>query len=222
VVQCNPEKENHSGGDIMISSFDQINEIHIDVLREIANIGSGNAASSLSRMIGHTVDIQIPDIGILGFNEAFEVLGGPETIMVGTLLFLSGGIDGMMMFLLPIDVVCDLVNMLMFTEIKSHEEIDEMGYSVINECSNIMSASFVTAVAEMTDMMIDISPPEATLDMLGSIMSVPSIYFADVGDSLLLMKNELEIEGKKTSANVLLLPDMPSLGKLMTSLGIDL
>ena len=206
----------------MISSFDQINEIHIDVLREIANIGSGNAASSLSRMIGHTVDIQIPDIGILGFNEAFEVLGGPETIMVGTLLFLSGGIDGMMMFLLPIDVVCDLVNMLMFTEIKSHEEIDEMGYSVINECSNIMSASFVTAVAEMTDMMIDISPPEATLDMLGSIMSVPSIYFADVGDSLLLMKNELEIEGKKTSANVLLLPDMPSLGKLMTSLGIDL
>ena len=70
-------------------------------------------------------------------------------------------------------------------------------------------------------MVIDISPPEATLDMLASIMSVPSIYFADIGDSLLLMKNDLEIEGKKTSANVLLLPDMPSLGKLMSSLGID-
>jgi len=111
--------------------------------------------------------------------------------------------------------------MLMFTEITSHEEIDEMGYSVINECSNIMSASFVTAVAEMTDMVIDISPPEATLDMLGSIMSVPSISFADIGDSLLFMKNDLEIDGKKTSANVLLLPDMPSLGKLMASLGID-
>jgi len=205
----------------MIKSFDQINEIHIDVLKEIANIGSGNAASSLSRMIGHTVDIQIPDIGIVGFNEATEILGGPETVMVGTLLFLSEGINGMMMFLLPIDVVCDLVNMLMFTDIKSHEEIDEMGYSVINECSNIMSASFVTAVADMTDLVIDISPPEATLDMLGSIMSVPSIYFADIGDSLLLMKNQLEIEGKTTSANVLLLPDMPSLTKLMNSLGID-
>jgi chemotaxis protein CheC len=141
--------------------------------------------------------------------------------MVGTLLFLSEGINGMMMFLLPIEVVCDLVNMLMATEIKSHEEIDEMGYSVINECSNIMSASFVTAVAEMTDMVIDISPPEATLDMLGSIMSVPSISFADIGDSLLLMKNDLEIAGKKTSANVLMLPDMPSLGRLMNSLGID-
>jgi len=202
-------------------SFDKINEIHIDVLQEIANIGSSNAASSLSRLIGQTVNVQIPKISIKGFNEATETLGGPETVMVGTLLNLSGGINGMMMFLLPIDVVCDLVNMLMFTEIKSHEEIDEMGYSVINECSNIMSASFVTAIADMTGINIDISPPEATLDMLGSIMSVPSIFFADIGDSLLLMKNELEIEGKKTSANVLLLPDMFSLSKLMTSLGIE-
>jgi len=205
----------------MSKSLDNINEIHIDVLTEIANIGSGNAASALSRMIGKKVDIKIPDVEILGFNEAIDTLGGPETVMAGTLLFLAQDIQGMMMFLLPIDVACDLVNMLMFTEIKSHEEIDEMGYSILNECSNIMSASFVTAVAEMTSMVIDISPPEATLDMVGSIMSVPSIYFADIGDSLLLMKNELEIEGKKTSANVLMLPDMPSLEKLMSSLGIE-
>ena len=205
-----------------LSSFSDINEMHIDVLREIANIGSGNAASSLSRMLGSSVNIAIPDIGILGFNEAYEVLGGAEAIMVGTLLMLSGAIEGMMMFLMPIDVVCDLVNMLMGSNISSHEEIDDMGYSVINEVSNIMSASFVTAIADMTDLPVDISPPEAALDMLGSIMSVPSIYFAKMSDTLLLIQNELEIEGKKTSASVLLLPDMPSLEKLMTSLGIEI
>ena len=204
-----------------IKSFEDINAMHIDVLREIANIGSGNAASSLSRMIGHPVNISIPEIGILGFNEAYAALGGPEAIMVGTLLMLREGIDGMIMFLLPIEVVCDLVNMLMFSDIKSHEEIDEIGYSVINEVSNIMSASFVTAISDMTDIFIDISPPEAALDMLGSIMSVPSIYFAKMSDTLLLIQNELEIEGKKTRASVLLLPDMPSLDKLMKSLGID-
>ena len=203
-------------------SFSDMNELHIDVLREIANIGSGNAASSLSRMLGHTVNISIPYIGIKGFSEAADVLGGPEAIMVGTLLMLSGGIDGMMMFLMPIEVVCELVNTLMFTDIKSHEEIDEMGYSVINEVSNIMSASFVAAIADMTDILIDISPPEAALDMLGSIMSVPSIYFAKMSDTLLLIQNELEIGGRKTSASVLLLPDMHSLEKLITSLGIDI
>jgi len=204
-----------------LKSFSDMNDMHIDVLREIANIGSGNAASSLSRMLGRMVNIAIPDIGIKGFNEAYEVLGGPEKIMVGTLLMLSGGISGMMMFLMPIDVVCELVNALMCTDIKSHEEIDEMGYSVINELSNIMSASFITALADMTDLLIDISPPEAALDMLGSIMSVPSIYFAKMSDTLLLIQNELEIEGRKTSASVLLLPDMQSLEKLMTNLGIE-
>lgn len=204
-----------------ITSYHDINEIHIDVLREIANIGSGNSASSLSKMLGHPVDISIPDISIKGFNETYEALGGPEAVMVGTLLMLSGSINGMMMFLLPIDVTCDMVNMLMYTDIKSHEEIDEMGFSAIGEVSNIMSASFVGAISEMTGMPIDISPPEATLDMLGSIMSVPSIYFAHVSDSLLLIQNELEIAGKKARANVIMLPDMESLVKLMKSLGID-
>ena len=202
-------------------SFNQINDMHIDVLREIANIGSGNAASSLSRMLGNPVDISIPEIRIEGFNEATEILGGPEAIMVGTLLFISDGLDGMIMFLLPVNTACDLVNMLCYTDIKSYDEIDEMGFSAINEISNIMAASFITAIADMTSMTIDISPPEATLDMLASIMSVPSIYFAQVSDTILLIQNEMEIEGKKTQASVLLLPDMPSLGKLMTSLGIE-
>ena len=202
-------------------SFDDINDMHIDVLKEIANIGSGNAASSLSRMLDHTVNISIPYIGIKGFNEAYDTFGGADSIMVGTLLFLSNDLQGMIMFLLPVEVACDLVNMLMYTDIKDYCEIDEMGFSAINEISNIMSASFVGALADMSGLSIDISPPEATLDMLGSIMSVPSIYFAKMSDSLLLIQNEMEISGEKTRAGVLLFPDIPSLEKLMKSLGID-
>ena len=205
-----------------LKSFDDINEMHIDVLKEIANIGSGNAASSLSRMLDHQVNVSIPYIGIKGFNESTETLGGPEAVMVGTLLFLAADLQGMMMFLLPIEAACDLVNMLMFTDIKSSEEIDEVGFSAINEISNIMSASFVGALADMSELTIDISPPEATLDMLGSIMSVPSIYFAKMSDSLLLIQTEMEIAGKTTKTSVLLLPDMPSLSKLMESLGIEI
>ena len=204
-----------------ITSFSDINATHIDVLREIANIGSGNAASSLSRMLDHPVNLTIPYIGIKGFNEACTVLGGPEAVMVGTLLFLSEALQGMMMFLLPVETACNLVNMLMYSDIKCYDEIDDIGFSAINEVSNIMSASFVGALADMSELTIDISPPEATLDMLGSIMSVPSIYFAKVSDTLLLIQSELEIAGKTTKTNILLLPDMPSLEKLMKSLGIE-
>ena len=203
-------------------SFSDINELHIDVLREIANIGSGNAASSLSKMLGNPVNIAIPHIGIEGFNETYDALGGPEAVMVGTLLTISQGLDGMIMYLLPIELACDLVNMLCFTDIKSYDEIDDMGFSAIQEVANIMTATFVSAISEMMGMPIDISPPSATVDMLGSIMSVPSIYFATVSDTLLLVQNQLEIAGRTTNASVLLLPDMPSLDKLMTALGIDI
>ncbi|MCL2044993.1 MAG: chemotaxis protein CheC [Oscillospiraceae bacterium] len=205
-----------------IESFADINEIHMDVLKEIANIGSGNAASSLSRMLDHQVNVSIPYIGIKGFNESTEALGGPEAVMIGTLLFLAADLEGMMMFLLPVETACDLVNMLMFTDIKDYKEIDEVGFSAINEISNIMSASFVGAIADMSELTIDISPPEATLDMLGSIMSVPSIYFAKMSDTLLLIQTEMEIAGKTTKTSILLLPDMPSLGKLLSSLGIEI
>ena len=204
-----------------IKSFDDINEIHIDVLREIANIGSGNAASALSRMLAQPVEIAIPNIKITGFNEACDFLGGPEAVMVGVLLMLSKSLQGMMMFLLPVDVVCDLVNILTGSDIKRQSDIDEMGFSAIREVANIMSGSFVGAISDMTSMPIDISPPEYTLDMLGSIMSVPSIYYAKISDTLLLIDNELEIAGNKTRASVMLLPDIPSLEKLMSSLGID-
>ena len=203
-------------------SFSDINEHHIDVLREIANIGSGNAASSLSKMLGHPVNIAIPHIGIEGFNETYEALGGAEVVMVGTLLTISKGLDGMIMYLLPTEIACDLVNMLCHSDIKSYNEIDEMGFSAIQEVANIMTATFVSAISEMTGMAIDISPPAATVDMLASIMSVPSIYFATVSDTLLLVQNQLEIAGKTANASVLLLPDMPSLSKLMSALGVEL
>jgi len=205
-----------------IKALSDINEMHIDVLREIANIGSGNAASALSKMLGQPVDIAIPDIEIKAFNEACDVLGGPEEVMVGVLLMLSKSIQGMIMFLLPVDVACDLVNSLTGLSIKRYNDIDEMGISVIRELANIMSGSFVGAISDMTGIPIDISPPEYTLDMLGSIMSVPSIYYAKISDTLLLIQNELEIAGNKTRANVMLLPDMPSLEKLMTSLGVEI
>jgi len=196
--------------------------MHIDFLREIGNIGSGRAATSLSQMLGKVVDIAIPDVGIVGYDEALDKLGGTASVMVGILLMIKIDLHGMLVFLLPEDVACNLINQLMLTDIHNHSEIDEMGFSAIQEMANIMSASFVNAISEMTGLTIDISPPSSTVDMLGSIMSVPAIHFAQMGDKLLYIKNDLEIAQRKTPANILLLPDAESLEKLMKSFGIEI
>lgn len=198
------------------------NDMQIDVLRELSNIGSGNAATSLSQMLGHNVDIAIPDIGIAECNEAVKKLGGAETVMVGLLLTLSGDINGMMIFLLSQEFSCKLVNLLMYLNVQSFEEIDEMGFSAIGEMANIMSASFTKAISDMTGLFIDISPPLQTIDMLGAIMSVPVIHFAHISDTVIYIKNEITLSGEMAPANIIMMPDTESLDKLMSSLGIEL
>ena len=204
-----------------LKSFEDLNEVHKDFLKEIVNIGSGSAAMALSEMLRQPVDIAVPMITMLGYDEAYEELGGAEAVMVGILLMLSSGLEGMMMFLLPAEVAFALINQLMDSDIHDISEIDELAYSVICELANIMTGAFVNAISEMAGMPIDISPPSSTVDMLGSIMSVPAIYYAEMGDRLMLMKNDLVISGKKTPANILLLPDAPSLTMLMGSFGVE-
>ena len=65
---------------------------------EIGNIGSGNAASSLSAMLGQPININVPKISILDYGEVADNFGGPETMMVGLLLCMNGDVNGMMMF----------------------------------------------------------------------------------------------------------------------------
>ncbi|MCL2056327.1 MAG: chemotaxis protein CheC [Oscillospiraceae bacterium] len=203
-----------------IESFSDLSEMHISVLSEIGNIGSGNATTSLSQMLSQPVEMSTPEVGIANYNEAYEKLGGAETVMVGLVLTLSGDMSGMLMFLLPCDVACNLINIVAFTDFKDYTEIDEMGFSAVSEMANIMSGAFVNAIGDMTGMTIDISPPAFTVDMLGAMMSLPASYFAEIGDLFMFIKNEIEIAGKKTPANILLLPDMPSLDKLMSVLGL--
>jgi len=204
-----------------MGSFNELNEMHLDFLREICNIGSGKSATALSEMLASSVEISIPDVGFAEYDVVYEKLGGTESIMVGVLIMLSNDLHGMMIFLLPGEVACNLVNQLMGTDIKDYTEIDEIGYSAIGEMANIVAGSFMQAISEMVGLVVDISPPASTVDMLGSIMSVPAIHFAQMGDKLMFMKNELEIDNKKTPANLLLLPDAESLEKLMRSFGIE-
>ncbi len=204
-----------------LNNYEELNAIHLDVLREIGNIGSGNAASSLSAMIGKPVYIDVPNVEILDYNQTLERIGGPETMIVGLLVTLNGDINGMMMFLLDQNFAAMLLNALMGMEISSYDEIDEMGRSAIQEMSNIMAASFVNAISDMTGFLIDISTPAITIDMLGAIMNVPATFFNDISDQILFIKNEFGSEEPKAPAHIIMMPDVESLEKLLNKLGLE-
>lgn len=205
-----------------LNTYDDLNDIHIDVLREIGNISSGDAASALASMLARQVSISVPIVRILDYEQVVGELGGPEQMIVGLLLSLEGDVKGMIMFLLHQNFANMTLSALMGADVPEDAEMDEMAYSAIQEVANIMAASFVNAISEMTGLTINITVPSMCVDMLGAILSVPAIHYANISDKIVFIQDEFSSQDLHAPNHVLLIPDVESLGKIMTNLGIEL
>ena len=147
-----------------LRNYDELSDMHIDALREIGNIGSGNAASSLAMLLADTIDISVPVVRILDYEQVMDELGGPEQMIVGLLLCLDGDVNGMIMFLLHQNFANTLLGALI-GEADVGGTVDEMSYSALQEVANIMAASYVNAIADLTGFTINISVPSLCVDM---------------------------------------------------------
>ncbi|MCI9509161.1 MAG: chemotaxis protein CheC [Angelakisella sp.] len=208
-----------------LHDYNELNDMHIDALREIGNIGSGNAASSLAMMLAVQVDISVPVVRILDYEQVMDELGGPEQMIVGLLLCLDGDVNGMIMFLLHQEFANKLLESLLGEDppdVGAQGEINEMAYSALQEVANIMAASYVNAIGSLTDLNINISVPSMCVDMLGAILSVPAIHYANISDKMIFIEDKFSGENLETPNHILLIPDVESLGKIMDRLGIEL
>lgn len=205
-----------------IHDYDDLDNMHIDALREIANIGTGNAATSLASMLQRSINIQVPTIKFLDYNQVNEEMGGPETLMVGMMLTLQKDVTGMMMFLMKEEFAHMVLNSLLGQSFESFTDVDEMGLSAMQEIGNIMAASYVNAISQITGLVIEISPPDICIDMIGSILSVPAIHFANISDKVIFIQDEFE-GGDTTNelSNIMLIPEVDSLERILEKLGMS-
>lgn len=207
----------------MDSSFgldDMNNSTYLDVLKEIGNIGAGNATTALAQMLQRKIDMMVPQADLIEFHDIGEVMGGEETIMAGVYMLVDGDITGSMMFLLEKSSAKHLVNqMLCGYGNPDSDEFGEMEMSALQEVGNIMTGSYLNALSELTQMKIYPSPPAITIDMAQAILSVPAIEFGMLGDKLLMIQtrfsDDVEIDGF-----FILVPDVDSYQKILKSLGM--
>lgn len=204
-----------------LNNFDDLDSMQIDVLREIGNIGSGNVATSLSEMLFRTVNISVPVVRILDYQEVVDRMGGPETMILGAMLSLEGDVSGMIMFLLHKEFAHMTLDTLLGQETEDLGELGEMEYSALKEVANIMAASYVNAISALTGLNINISVPDVCIDMLGAIISVPAIHYADIGDKIIFIEDKFSSEEEGAESHILMIPEMESLRKIMTELGIE-
>lgn len=200
--------------------IDNMDNMQFDVLKEIGNIGAGNATTALSKMLNAKVDMKVPKIDLLEFKDLSEIIGGAENIVVGILLTLEGDIDGMIMFILEKESAHNIVNLLMNGMSIPSEELNEIELSALQEIGNIIAGAYLSSLSTLTNMTITSSVPYMAIDMAGAILSVPAIEFGKISDKALLIETEFGEKGSEVNGYFILIPTLESYSAILTSLGL--
>lgn len=218
-----------SGGAVMsLVTIDELTDVQLDVLREIGNIGQGNAATSLSAFSGGCVNIAVPDVSVLGVSEVMEFMGGPDEVVAGIMVRMTGAVCGMMLTILRRDFVTKMVDTVFGHRVEDFGELNDIERSFVEEIGNILSGSYLNAICELSGLSADVSVPDVTVDMVGAILSVPAIESAVNGSKVLFIDGGFKFSdkyehyaGQKASCHMIFIPELSSLNRIFSVLGVE-
>ena len=201
--------------------YEDLNLQELDVMREIGSIGTSHAATSLSKMLQKEIRITIPQVNILGYEEAVDRIGDMEQIVAATLVKMSGDVDGLMLFLFNLDFANTVLEKMIGESYKGFEEMDELARSALTEIGNIIICSYINAFSQLVNVDIELSVPSATMNMLGAILTVPIAEYGYETDKLMYCNADFVMDGKQLSDWLLMLPDIRSLNDILDKLGVS-
>ena len=202
------------------TTLDNLNDLQFDVLKEIGNIGAGNATTALAKMMNMKIDMNVPRVDLVPFTNLPDIFGSPEEVLAGILVQLDGDIKGMMMFLVKEKSAHNLVNSLMGGMIQSSGDgFSDMELSALGEIGNIIIGAYLSAMSNLTSLKISSSVPYISIDMAGALLSVPAIEFGKLGDKVLLIETQFG-ELDFVNGYFLMVPELESYDAILSSLGM--
>jgi len=205
-----------------MSDFQYLNDTHMDVLKELASIGSGNAVSALARMLNRKVEMPMPIIKLIEFKDIAMFVGGPENIILGILVSVSGDIRGIMMFLLKMESAQRMAEIATSRYgMSTTGEFNELEISAVQEIGNIMISSYLSSLSKLIHKTFKQSVPSLSIDMANAILSVPAIEFGKVSDKVLFIESGFSVDQASVSGYFILVPDLPSFVDILKALGVE-
>ena len=196
----------------------------LNVFREISNIGSGNASTSLAQMLNEIVDIGIPNSDLREFSDITNSYSSPEELVVGTVLQISGDLEGFIMVIMDVDSTLTLLSRLLGRKIECDKENYEELYKELNsvgEICNILCGTYLTAMSDMTGLTIDQSIPYFSVDMVMAIMNLPASLYGGESDSILCIETEFLTLDREIEGKYYFIPKVESCNTLLSKLGFE-
>jgi chemotaxis protein CheC len=197
-------------------------ELQLDVLKEVGNIGAGSAATALSNLLGKPVDMRVPSVYLLPFEEIVDLLGGAEQIVTAVFLRTQGQAPGMMFWILKQESAARLLAALFPEAGGAGNGYTELELSALSEIGNILTGSYLSAMADLTKLDMQPTVPSVTSDMLGAVISVGMIQYGIMGDKALFIDTQFSAGGDSFECQLFLAPDPESFSPLFQALGVPL
>lgn len=212
-----------------MSRFDQFAEFQLDVLKEVGNIGAGNAATALSNLLNRPIDMKVPNVQVIPFSEVSQLIGGSEQVVVAIFFRVVGDAPGNLFFILSRSSAKRLMKDVQLTHVDELAEADdgfefsELELSALEEIGNILAGSFLSSLADFTSLRMAPTVPALSIDMADAILSFGFIQYSQMGDNALLINTSfIRNEQDQVSGQFFLIPDPDAFEKIFQALGVPL
>lgn len=199
----------------------ELNKLQLDALKEIGTIGAGNAATSLSKMIRKRVNIKVPNAKVIRVEKVPDLVGGPEELITAVIFEVNSTVNGMIMVLFSLEEAKKLSAILLSKTFEEVHILDEMGISALKEVGNVLTGTYLNALAALTNLKITHSIPNYASDMLISVIDGVLIKLSLEADDAIVVETEFEIEEKLVHGFILFIPDPEGLQAILKTLGLS-
>jgi chemotaxis protein CheC len=203
-----------------VEAFNAFAEFQMDVLKEVGNIGAGHAATALSKLLDKPVDMLVPKVRMVAFEEIADSVGGAEQVVIAIFLRVEGETPGNLFFILSLDSAKRLLHNLVGIDVLSDEGYTEMELSALNEIGNILAGSYLTSLADFTNLNMQPTVPSLAIDMAGAILAYGLLQFGEMGDQALLIDTKFLDGQEEVEGHFFLIPDPESFEKIFIALGV--
>ncbi|WP_019152765.1 chemotaxis protein CheC [Robertmurraya massiliosenegalensis] len=206
--------------------LEKFSTVHLDVLKEVGNIGAGHAATALSTLLNRKIDMRVPNVRVVSFDEMMEMAGGPDNIVASVFLRIEGDAPGSMFFVLSLEQATTFIKQMTGdTDFSfSKAPYDELAMSALQELGNILSGSYLSSLSDFTNLDLYPSVPALSIDMVGAIISFGLIELSQVSDFAIVIDTALDDENnngpKSVKGHFFLLPDPDSFDIIFRALGV--
>ncbi|MFW5736719.1 MAG: chemotaxis protein CheC [Halanaerobium sp.] len=193
----------------------ELDQCKRDILKEVANIGAGNAATAFSGMIGQEINMTVPQVELVDIQDLPAITGDEEEYIACIMINFSGEISGKILLVVDMENVEKMLKLIFATEELPGKE---MQHSALNELGNILSGAYLKAINDFTDLDLDQSVPAMAYDMAGAVLSSSVIDYSQTEDFILLLETEFIAGEEKLELFYFFIPEKDSLDFLFERL----